>query len=150
MKFIFAENLMRMIYVSRKEHFNAAHKLYNPSWSKEKNQEVFGPCANENWHGHNYDLIVTVGGTPDPDTGFVIDLKKLSDLIRQEVIEKVDHKNLNLDVDFMSGKMASTENLAIELWNILTPKISTISKFGKLHSIRLFETPRNYVEYFGG
>jgi 6-pyruvoyltetrahydropterin/6-carboxytetrahydropterin synthase len=139
-----------MIYVSRKEHFNAAHKLYNPSWSKEKNQEVFGPCANENWHGHNYDLIVTVGGTPDPDTGFVIDLKKLSDLIRQEVIEKVDHKNLNLDVDFMSGKMASTENLAIELWNILTPKISTISKFGKLHSIRLFETPRNYVEYFGG
>jgi 6-pyruvoyltetrahydropterin/6-carboxytetrahydropterin synthase len=139
-----------MIYVSRKEHFNAAHKLYNPSWSKEKNQEVFGPCANENWHGHNYDLIVTVGGTPDPDTGFVIDLKKLSDLIRQEVIEKVDHKNLNLDVDFMTGKMASTENLAIELWNILNPKISSISRYGKLHSIRLFETPRNYVEYFGG
>jgi 6-pyruvoyltetrahydropterin/6-carboxytetrahydropterin synthase len=138
-----------MIYVSRKEHFNAAHKLYNPSWSKEKNQEVFGPCANENWHGHNYDLIVTVGGTPDPDTGFVIDLKKLSDLIRQEVIEKVDHKNLNLDVDFMSGKMASTENLAIELWNILMPKISGISKFGRLHSIRLYETPRNYVDYFG-
>ncbi len=149
MKFIFAENLMRMIYVSRKEHFNAAHKLYNPSWSKEKNQEVFGPCANENWHGHNYDLIVTVGGTPDPDTGFVIDLKKLSDLIRQEVIEKVDHKNLNLDVEFMSGKMASTENLAIELWNILMPKISGISKFGRLHSIRLYETPRNYVDYFG-
>ncbi len=140
---------MRMIYVSRKEHFNAAHKLYNPSWSKEKNQEVFGPCANENWHGHNYDLIVTVGGTPDPDTGFVIDLKKLSDLIRQEVIEKVDHKNLNLDVDFMSGKMASTENLAIELWNILMPKISGISKFGRLHSIRLYETPRNYVDYLG-
>jgi len=149
LKFIFAENLMRMIYVSRKEHFNAAHKLYNPSWSKEKNQEVFGPCANENWHGHNYDLIVTVGGTPDPDTGFVIDLKKLSDLIRQEVIEKVDHKNLNLDVDFMSGKMASTENLAIELWNILMPKISGISKFGRLHSIRLYETPRNYVDYLG-
>jgi 6-pyruvoyltetrahydropterin/6-carboxytetrahydropterin synthase len=149
LKFIFAENLMRMIYVSRKEQFNAAHKLYNPSWSKEKNQEVFGPCANENWHGHNYDLIVTVGGTPDPDTGFVIDLKKLSDLIRQEVIEKVDHKNLNLDVDFMSGKMASTENLAIELWNILMPKISGISKFGRLHSIRLYETPRNYVDYFG-
>ena len=140
---------MRMIYVSRKEHFNAAHKLYNPSWSKEKNQEVFGPCANENWHGHNYDLIVTVGGTPDPDTGFVIDLKKLSDLIRQEVIEKVDHKNLNLDVDFMSGKMASTENLAIELWNILMPKISGLSKFGRLHSIRLYETPRNYVDYLG-
>ena len=149
MKFIFAENLIRMIYVSRKEHFNAAHKLYNPTWSNEKNQEIFGPCANENWHGHNYDLIVTVGGTPDPDTGFVIDLKKLSDLIRQEVIEKVDHKNLNLDVDFMSGKMASTENLAIELWNILMPKISGISKFGRLHSIRLYETPRNYVDYLG-
>lgn len=139
-----------MIYVSRKEHFNAAHKLYNPLWTKEKNWEVFGPCANENWHGHNYDLIVTVAGMPDPETGFVIDLKKLSDLIKKEVIEKVDHKNLNLDVDFMTGKMASTENLTIELWNILMSKISTISKYGKLHSIRLFETPRNYVEYFGG
>lgn len=149
MKFIFAENLIRMIYVSRKEHFNAAHKLYNPSWSKEKNVEVFGPCANENWHGHNYDMIVTVKGTPDPETGFVIDLKKLSDLIRSEVTEKLDHKNLNLDVTFMKDKMASTENLTIEIWRILQPEISTISKFGKLHSIKLYETPRNYVEYFG-
>jgi 6-pyruvoyltetrahydropterin/6-carboxytetrahydropterin synthase len=138
-----------MIYVSRQEHFNAAHKLYNASWSNEKNEEVFGPCANENWHGHNYDLIVTVKGTPDPETGFVIDLKKLSDLIRSEVTEKLDHKNLNLDVDFMIDKMASTENLAIEIWRILQPEISTISKFGKLHSIKLYETPRNYVEYFG-
>jgi 6-pyruvoyltetrahydropterin/6-carboxytetrahydropterin synthase len=138
-----------MIYVSRQEHFNAAHKLYNASWSNEKNVEVFGPCANENWHGHNYDLIVTVKGTPDPATGFVIDLKKLSDLIRSEVTEKLDHKNLNLDVDFMIDKMASTENLAIEIWRILQPEISTISKFGKLHSIKLYETPRNYVEYFG-
>lgn len=138
-----------MIYVSRQEHFNAAHKLYNASWSNEKNAEVFGPCANENWHGHNYDLIVTVKGTPDPETGFVIDLKKLSDLIRSEVTEKLDHKNLNLDVDFMIDKMASTENLAIEIWRILQPEISTISKFGKLHSIKLYETPRNYVEYFG-
>ncbi len=138
-----------MIYVSRKEHFNAAHKLYNPIWSKEKNQEVFGPCANENWHGHNYEVITTVAGNPDPETGFVIDLKKLSDLIKSEVLEKVDHKNLNLDVDFMKDKMASTENLAIELWRILEPKISSISKFGKLHSIRLYETPRNYVDYFG-
>jgi 6-pyruvoyltetrahydropterin/6-carboxytetrahydropterin synthase len=139
-----------MIYVSRKEHFNAAHKLYNPTWSKEKNHEVFGPCANENWHGHNYELITTVAGSPDPETGFVIDLKKLSDLIKSEVLEKVDHKNLNLDVDFMKDKMASTENLAMELWKILEPKISSISKFGKLHSIRLYETPRNYVDYFGG
>lgn len=138
-----------MIYVSRKEHFNAAHKLSNPGWTKEKNLEVFGPCANENWHGHNYDLIVTVKGSPDPETGFVVDLKKLSDLIRNEVTEKLDHKNLNLDVDFMKGKMASTENLALEVWKILAPRIMLIAPTAALHSIRLFETPRNYVEYFG-
>lgn len=138
-----------MIYVSRKEHFNAAHKLYNPQWSKEKNVEVFGPCANENWHGHNFELITTVAGMPDPDTGFVVDLKKLSILIRAEVIDRLDHKNLNLDVDFMKDKMASTEILAIEIWKILEPKISSISKFGKLYSIKLYETPRNFVEYFG-
>jgi 6-pyruvoyltetrahydropterin/6-carboxytetrahydropterin synthase len=138
-----------MIYVSRKEHFNAAHKLYNPLWTIEKNQEVFGPCANENWHGHNFDLIVTVKGMPDPETGFVIDLKKLSTLIRSEVIDKLDHKNLNLDVEFMKGKLASCENLITEIWKILEPRISGISKFGKLHSIRLYETPRNYVEYYG-
>ncbi len=124
-----------MIYVSRQEHFNAAHKLYNPAWSTEKNVEVFGPCANENWHGHNFDLIVTVKGEPDPDTGFVIDLKKL---------------NLNLDVPFMKGKMASTEIVAKEIWKILEPKIESITSFGQLHSVKLYETPRNYVEYFGG
>jgi 6-pyruvoyltetrahydropterin/6-carboxytetrahydropterin synthase len=138
-----------MIYVSRQEHFNAAHKLYNPAWTKEKNVEMFGPCANENWHGHNFDLIVTVQGVPDPDTGFVVDLKKLSTLIRQEVIEKLDHKNLNLDVDFMKDKMASTENLAIEIWKILEPKMATITRYGKLYRVRLYETPRNFVEYFG-
>lgn len=138
-----------MVYVSRKEHFNAAHKLSNPAWSKEKNAEVFGPCANENWHGHNFDLIITVKGDPDPETGFVIDLKKLSTLIRAEVVEKVDHKNLNLDVDFMRGKMASSENLAIEIWRILAPAIPRVSARAQLHSVRLFETPRNYVEYFG-
>jgi 6-pyruvoyltetrahydropterin/6-carboxytetrahydropterin synthase len=138
-----------MVHVSRKEHFNAAHKLYNPEWSKEKNSDVFGPCANENWHGHNFDLIVTVKGLPDPETGFVIDLKKLSILIRLEVIDKLDHKNLNLDVDFMAGKLASCEILVIEIWKILAPKISSISKYGVMHSIRLYETPRNYVEYFG-
>jgi 6-pyruvoyltetrahydropterin/6-carboxytetrahydropterin synthase len=137
------------VYVSRKEHFNAAHKLYNPAWSKEKNVEVFGPCANENWHGHNFDLIITVKGKPDPDTGFVIDLKKLSTLIRDEVTEKLDHKNLNMDVDFMQGKLASCENLAVEIWMILQPRIRPISKFGELHSVKLYETPRNYVEYFG-
>lgn len=139
-----------MIYVSRKEHFNAAHKLYNPLWSPEKNKEVFGPCANENWHGHNFDLIITVKGNPDPDTGFVVDLKKLSSLIREEVTEKLDHKNLNLDVEFMSGKMASTENLVIEIWKILFPRIPEISQLNaQLHSVKLYETPRNYVEYFG-
>ncbi len=138
-----------MIYVSRKEHFNAAHKLYNPNWSKEKNIEVFGPCANEHWHGHNFEMIVTVKGMPDPDTGFVVDLKALSTVIRNEVIEKLDHKNLNLDVDFMQGKMASCEILIMEIWKILEPAVRTITTTGKLHAIRLYETPRNYVEYFG-
>ena len=110
---------------------------------------MFGPCANENWHGHNFELITTVKGKPDPDTGFVVDLKKLSVLIRKEIIEQVDHKNLNMDVDFMKGKLASTENLVIEMWKILEPKIVSISKYGKLHSLKLYETPRNYVEYFG-
>jgi 6-pyruvoyltetrahydropterin/6-carboxytetrahydropterin synthase len=141
--------ILKMIYVSRKEHFNAAHKLFNPAWSKEKNEAVFGPCANENWHGHNFELIVTIAGTPDPETGFVIDLKKLSTLIKQEVVDKLDHKNLNLDVAFMKDKLASCETLIVEIWKILNPQISSISKFGKLYSIRLYETPRNYVEYFG-
>jgi len=138
-----------MIYVSRKEHFNAAHKLYNPAWSKERNDAVFGPCANENWHGHNFDLIVTVKGNPDPETGFVVDLKKLSALIRMEVTDKLDHKNLNLDVDFMHGKLASCENLIVEIWKILAPRVSAMSEFSALHSIRLYETPRNYIDYFG-
>jgi 6-pyruvoyltetrahydropterin/6-carboxytetrahydropterin synthase len=138
-----------MIYVSRKEHFNAAHKLYNPNWSKEKNVEVFGPCANENWHGHNFEMIVTVKGVPDPETGFVVDLKVLSTVIRNEVIDKLDHKNLNLDVDFMIGKMASCEILIMEIWKILAPSVNAITKTGQLYGIRLYETPRNYVEYFG-
>ena len=138
-----------MLYVSRKEHFNAAHKLYNPTWSREKNVEVFGPCANENWHGHNFDLIVTIKGIPDPGSGFVVDLKKLSTLIKAQVIEKLDHKNLNVDVDFMQGKLASCENLIVEIWNILDKHLPAITSNGKLHSLRLYETPRNYVEYFG-
>lgn len=138
-----------MIYVSRKEHFNAAHKLYNPNWSKEKNEEVFGPCANANWHGHNFEMIVTVKGKPDPDTGFVIDLKQLSNLIKTEVIDKVDHKNLNVDVDFMHGKMASCEIFVIEIWKILAAAIPGISARASLHKITLYETPRNFVEYYG-
>ena len=138
-----------MIYVSRQEHFNAAHKLYNPNWSEEKNIEVFGPCANANWHGHNFEIIVTVKGQPDPETGFVVDLKSLSTLIRKEITDKVDHKNLNLDVDFMQGKMASTEILTMEFWKILEPKVREITTTGVLHSIKVYETPRNFVEYFG-
>lgn len=138
-----------MVYVSRKEHFNAAHKLYNPNWSEEKNKEVFGPCANANWHGHNFELIVTVKGKPDPETGFVVDLKKLSVLVKDLVIEKLDHKNLNLDVDFLEGKMASCEILVMEIWNILAPAVKTITTTGVLHSLKLYETPKNFVEYFG-
>lgn len=139
-----------MHYVHRKEHFNAAHKLWNAGWSREKNEEIFGPCANENWHGHNFELIVTVKGEPHPDTGFVVDLKRLSNLIKSEVINKVDHKNLNLDVPFMKGKMASCENLISEFWRILEPKIADLNPSASLHQLRLYETPRNFVDYFGG
>ena len=138
-----------MVYVIRKEHFNAAHRLFNPNWTEEKNLEVFGPCANNNWHGHNFELIVTVKGLPDPETGFVVDLKQLSTLIRRLVIDKVDHKNLNLDVDFMLGKLASCEILVMEFWKILEPAIKGITKNGGLYKLTLYETPRNFVEYFG-
>ena len=135
-----------MVYLTRVEHFNAAHKLYNPAWSKEQNDAVFGMCANENWHGRNYELYVTVKGTPNPDTGFLYDAKKLSTIIKERVTEKLDHKNLNMDVDFMRGQMCSTENLAVAIWKQLQPHLpSEIS----LHCIKLYETPRIYVEYFG-
>ena len=135
-----------MVYLTRSEHFNAAHKLYNPAWSYEKNEEVFGKCANENWHGHNYELLVTVKGIPSHDTGFVFDVKRLSDIIKEYVIEVVDHRNLNVDVQFMKGKMCSTENLAIEIWKQLIPHLPAGVQ---LHCIKLYETPRIYVEYFG-
>ena len=135
-----------MVYLTRSEHFNAAHKLFNPGWSYEKNEEVFGKCANENWHGHNYELLVTVKGVPDPDTGFVFDVKKLSTIIKEHIIEKIDHRNLNLDVTFLEGKMCSTENLAIGIWQQLLPHLPAGIQ---LHCIKLYETPRIYVEYFG-
>lgn len=138
-----------MLIIHRKEHFNAAHKLYNPEWSKEKNFEVFGPCANENWHGHNFELITSVKGEVNPETGFVIDLKKLKEIIQSEIIEKLDHKNINLDVPFMKGKMGSCENLIIEFWKILKPKINQIEPNAQLHRLRLYETPRNFVDYYG-
>ncbi len=135
-----------MIYITRKEHFNAAHKLFNPTWSDEQNSIIFGKCANKNWHGHNYDLFVTVKGEINPDTGFVINLKDLSTLIKLDVTEVLDHKNLNLDVKGMYT-MPSTENVAIFIWDILAPKIKKMG--ATLHRIKLFETDSNYVEYFG-
>ncbi|ACU64358.1 6-pyruvoyl trahydropterin synthase family protein [Chitinophaga pinensis] len=135
-----------MIYLTRVENFNAAHKLSNPAWSKEKNEEVFGKCANENWHGHNYELHVTVKGTPDPETGFVFNAKTLGVLIKDFIVEKIDHRNLNMDVDFMVGKFTSAENLAIGIWDQLTPHLP---EGVELHCIKLYETPRIYVEYFG-
>lgn len=137
------------VYATRKEHFNAAHKLWRDDWTKEKNVEVFGPCANENWHGHNFDLFVTIKGQPDPDTGFVIDLKVLAQLIKIHVTDKLDHKNLNLDVDFMKGKLASCENLVIEIWKILEPVVAENAYKAKLYSLKLWETKNNYVEFFG-
>ncbi len=135
-----------MVYLTRIEHFNAAHKLYNPRWSKEKNEEVFGVCANENWHGHNFDLYVTVKGTPDPDTGFLMDAKKLSKLINEKILEQLDHKNLNLDVPFLKDMMCTSENLAVVIWQQLEPHLPGNVQ---LHAIKLYETPRIYVEYFG-
>lgn len=135
-----------MVYLTRLEHFNAAHKLFNPEWTREKNEAVFGKCANENWHGHNYELYVTIKGEPDPETGFLFDAKKLSDIIKDEVIEQLDHRNLNLEVGFLKGKMCSTENLAIGIWQQLAPHLPPSVQ---LHCIKLYETPRIYVEYFG-
>lgn len=135
-----------MIYITRKEHFNAAHKLFNPNWSEEQNEAVFGKCANKNWHGHNYDLFVTVKGQINPETGFVVNLKELSTLIRRDVTDVLDHKNLNLDVAGMPV-MPSTENVAVFIWDILQGKIKDMG--AALHCIKLYETESNYVEYFG-
>ncbi|MEO6893863.1 MAG: 6-carboxytetrahydropterin synthase [Ginsengibacter sp.] len=135
-----------MVFLTRIEHFNAAHKLFNARWSKEKNESVFGKCANENWHGHNYELHITVKGEIEPDTGFVIDAKELSNLIKDFILEELDHKNLNLDVPFLEGQMCSTENLAIAIWQQL---FSQLPKNVQLHSVKLYETPRIFVEYFG-
>ena len=136
-----------MVYITRIEHFNAAHRLFNPAWSREKNEEVFGKCANENWHGHNFELYVTLKGHPNPDTGFVYDVKKLSIIVKEHVIDQLDHKNLNMDVEFMKGKLCSIENLVIAIWNQLVPHLPAEVE---LHSLKLYETPRIFVEYFGG
>lgn len=136
-----------MIYIERKERFSAAHQLYNPRWSEQKNRAVYGKCANKNFHGHNFTLIVTVKGTINPDTGFVMNLSDLKAIIQKEVIEVLDHANLNHDVPFLQGKFTSTEVLAEEIWKILAPLIKNDNC--ALHRIRLEETINNAVEYFG-
>lgn len=138
---------MKTVYVTRRERFNAAHKLWNHDWSDEKNHEVFGKCANPNWHGHNYEIHVTIKGEPAADTGYCMDLKVLSQILKEHVVEPLDHKNLNLDVPWMKGKMASTEILIIEIWNQIFEPIKAVGC--TLHGIRLYETENNYADYFG-
>lgn len=137
-----------MIHITRKESFCAAHKVSRPDWTEEKNREVFGKCSNPNWHGHNYTLWVTVKGEINPETGFVANLAEVSELIKKNVIDKVDHRNLDMDVDFMKGKISSTENLAVEIWKQLATPLETLGC--QMHCIRLQETEKNFVEYFGG
>jgi 6-pyruvoyltetrahydropterin/6-carboxytetrahydropterin synthase len=131
------------VAVSRKEHFNAAHRLFNPSWSDEKNLQVFDKCSYPHFHGHNYELIVTVTGNPDPDTGYVIDMKILSELIKKHVLEPFDHKNLNLDVVYFKSLNPTAENIAMVIWKILRPVINDTLDL----KIKLYETERNFVEY---
>jgi 6-pyruvoyltetrahydropterin/6-carboxytetrahydropterin synthase len=133
------------MYVTRKANFSAAHRLFNPSLSEQENLDIYDKCANPNGHGHNYYLEVTVAGEPDPKTGYVIDLKKLKRIIEDYFVSKVDHKHLNLDVDFLRSVVPTAENIAIACWNQLAPHI----KEGKLYSIRLFESQNNFVEYKG-
>ena len=131
------------VSVFRKEHFNAAHRLYNDAWDYSKNEKVFGKCALPNYHGHNYEMEVKVTGEPDKETGYVIDLKLLSDLIRQEIVQKFDHKNLNLDTEEFKNLNPTAENIVVVIYKLLRPYID--GKFDL--QIRLYETPRNFVEY---
>lgn len=134
-----------MIYLTRRETFAAAHRLFKPELSDEENFNLFGKCSNPNWHGHNYTLEVTVAGDPDPNTGFVLDIKALKEIIHKSVISKVDHKNLNLDTDFMRGLIPTSENIVTAIWKQLVDKIPS----GKLYSVKLYETENNYFEYRG-
>ena len=136
-------NMKRRVSVYRKEHFNAAHRLHNPAWDEEKNRRVFGKCNNPNYHGHNYEMEVKITGEPNPDTGFVMDLKVLSDLIQVEILEKLDHKNLNLDVAEFKDLNPTAENIVIVIYDILREKINSDLD---LH-VRLYETPRNFAEF---
>lgn len=142
------QNLIKeMIYLTRRERFNAAHRMYRPDWDDDKNMAVFGKCSNPNWHGHNYTLYVTVKGELSPETGYVVNLKTLSKIINETIIEKVDHKNINLEVDFMKDKIASSENMAIAIWDQLEGEIKKLGV--KLHCIKIEETENNIIEYYG-
>ncbi|MCG8410843.1 MAG: 6-carboxytetrahydropterin synthase [Bacteroidales bacterium] len=136
-----------MVFVTRRERFSAAHKLFREEWNDEQNFDVFGKCSYPNWHGHNYILYVTIKGELNPETGFVVNIKKLSEIIKEHVISKLDHRNLNIDVDFMKDTIASTENLAIAIWNVLEPIINLLGVH--LHKIKIEETENNFVEYYG-
>ena len=131
------------VAVFRKEHFNAAHRLHNPEWSEDQNNDVFGKCNNPNWHGHNYELIVKLTGTPNPDTGYVYDMKKLSDIIKENVLKRFDHKNLNLDTVEFQKLNPTAENIAVVIWNILREKIDDSLEL----KVTLYETERNFVEF---
>lgn len=136
-----------MIYLTRRERFCAAHRMFRQDWSEEVNQEVFGKCSNPNWHGHNYILWVTIKGEPSVENGFVMNMNILKQIIVKKVIDKLDHKNINLDVDFMSGKIATTENLAIAIWDELKAPVE--KEGARLHCIKIQETENNTVEYYG-
>lgn len=136
-----------MIYLTRREKFSAAHRMFRQDWSDEKNAEVFGKCSNPNWHGHNYTLWVTIKGEVSAEHGFVMNMNILKELILKNVINKIDHKNINIDVDFMKGKIATTENLAIAIWNVL---LADIEQYGaKLYCVKIEETENNTIEYYG-
>lgn len=136
-----------MVYITRREQFNAAHRLFRSEFSDEKNERVFGKCSNPNWHGHNYILYVTVKGEVNPQTGFVMNLKELATIIKTVIIEPLDHRNMNIEVPFMKGVMPSTENLAIAVWDELESHLVQYST--RLHCVRIEETENNFVEYYG-
>ena len=134
-----------MVYITRRETFSASHRLFNPKFSDAENEKIFGKCSNPNWHGHNYVLEVVVSGKPDRETGFVINIAELKQIMQKHVLSKVDHKNLNVETEFMNGIIPTTENVAIAIWKVLADKIPT----GKLYSIKLSETENNFFEYRG-
>jgi len=137
--------LSGIVNITRQVHFNAAHRLHNPTKSQRWNEEKYGLCTNPHWHGHNYVLEVTVRGRPDPETGYVLDLGELKRILQRAVVEPCDHRNLNTEVGFLRGVIPSTENLVIAFWNEIEPHLTA----GKLHRVRLYETPRNFADYYG-